>query len=297
MTNQKNQDNHKPKYHMILVADGGSTKTDWRLLKEGREYKQIQTTGFNPYLIGSDVIESILWKELQPEIDSQGVSKLYYYGAGCSTPAKIQVVENAFEKVFPAAHLFIDHDLLGAARALCKNEAGIAVILGTGSNSCLYNGSTITDHIFSSGHFFGDEGSGARMGIKLIRDYLHNELPSDLLQVFQSEFAMSRENILDAVYNKPAPSRFLASFSTFIGNHREHAYIHNLISENFKQFYKYLVCCYKGFEDVPVHFAGSIAYHFQDYLETVGREFGIHFGCVIKAPIDGLVEYHLNEEA
>lgn len=280
---------------MILIADGGSTKTDWRLLKEGREYKQVQTTGFNPYLVSSAEIEEILWKELQPYIDNNGVGRIYYYGAGCSTATKNQVVESAFEKVFPSATINIEHDLLGAARALCGNNEGIVAILGTGSNSCFYNGKTITDHIFSLGYFFGDEGSGAHMGKKLISDFLHNELPADLSEKLVQQYPMSKESILDAVYNKPAPSRFLASFSTFININRDHPYMQQLIAENFRQFFKYQVCCYQKYTEVPVNFVGSVAYHYKDILSAIGAEFGTSTGKVIQAPIDGLVEYHMQE--
>jgi N-acetylglucosamine kinase-like BadF-type ATPase len=277
---------------MILIADGGSTKTDWRLLKDGREYKQVQTTGFNPYLVGSSEIEEILWKELQPYIDNKGVDKIYYYGAGCSTPTKNQLVECAFEKVFPSADIYIDHDLLGAAHALCGKKEGIVAILGTGSNSCFYDGDKIVDHIFSLGYFFGDEGSGAFMGKSLLSAFLHNELPSDLTEKLTSEYPMSKESILDAVYNKPAPSRFLASFSTFISRYREHPFIHGLIVENFRGFYKYQVSCYPRNQEVTVNFVGSVAYHYQEILYEVGAEFGIKIGKIIQAPIDGLVLYH-----
>jgi N-acetylglucosamine kinase-like BadF-type ATPase len=277
---------------MILIADGGSTKTDWRLIKDGREYKKIQTSGFNPYLVGSDEIEEILWKELQPYIDNTAVSAVYYYGAGCSTAVKNQIVETAFEKIFTKAKLYISHDLLAASHALCGDEEGIAAILGTGSNSCYYDGKDIKDGIFSLGYFFGDEGSGAYLGKQLITAYLHKELPEDIAQKLSSAYPMSLENILDAVYTKPAPSRFLASFSNFINENRDHPYIYNLITEAFRAFYKYQVCCYARHKEVPVHFVGSVAYHYRDILTIIGLEFGIRTGKFIKAPIDGLVEYH-----
>lgn len=277
---------------MILIADGGSTKTDWRLIKEGREYKQIQTSGFNPYLVGSDEIEAILWKELQPYIDNQAVSSVFYYGAGCSTPVKIMIVETAFEKIFPNARLHISHDLLAASHALCGAEEGIAAILGTGSNSCYYDGNNITDGIFSLGYFFGDEGSGAYLGKQLITAFLHNELPEEIATKLREAYPMNLENILDAVYTKPAPSRFLASFSNFMNENRDHPYIYNLLTEAFRAFYKYQVCCYARHKAVPVHFVGSVAYHYQDILSLIGLEFGIKTGKFIKAPIDGLVEYH-----
>jgi len=277
---------------MILIADGGSTKTDWRLIKDGREYKKIQTSGFNPYLVGSDEIEEILWKELQPYIDNTAVNAVYYYGAGCSTAVKNQIVETAFEKIFTKAKLYISHDLLAASHALCGDEEGIAAILGTGSNSCYYDGKDIKDGIFSLGYFFGDEGSGAYLGKQLITAYLHKELPEDIALKLSTAYPMSLENILDAVYTKPAPSRFLASFSNFINEHRDHPYIYNLITEAFRAFYKYQVCCYARHKEVPVHFVGSVAYHYRDILTSIGLEFGIRTGKFIKAPIDGLVEYH-----
>ena len=277
---------------MILIADGGSTKTDWRLLKDGREYKQVQTQGFNPYLVGSDAIEDILWKELQPYIDNEAVSHVYYYGAGCSTPVKNMIVEAAFEKVFVNARINISHDLLGAAHALCADSEGIVAILGTGSNSCYYDGREIKDGIFSLGYFFGDEGSGAYLGKQLLTAYLHKELPADIEERLKEEYPSSLESILDAVYSKPAPSRFLASFSRFININREHPYINNLLTEAFKAFYKYQVCCYPKHKEIPVHFVGSVAYHYQDFLTQIGSQLGIRTGRFIQAPIDGLVEYH-----
>jgi len=277
---------------MILIADGGSTKTDWRLIKEGREYKQIQTSGFNPYLVGSDVIESILWKELQPLIDTTAISAIYYYGAGCSTPVKNMLVETAFEKVFKNASIHISHDLLAAAHALCGDKEGIAAILGTGSNSCYYDGKEIKDGIFSLGYFFGDEGSGAYLGKQLLTAFLHNELPADLAEKLRIEYPKSLESILDSVYTKVAPSRFLASFSKFINQNRSHPYIYTLLSDAFRAFYKYQICCYAKHKEVPVNFVGSVAYHYKDILTEVGKEYGVTTGKFIKAPIDGLVEYH-----
>lgn len=278
---------------MILIADGGSTKTDWRLIHEGKEYKRIQTSGFNPYLVGSNQIEEILWKELQPHINNTAVSSVYYYGAGCSSPVKNMIVETAFEKVFPNARLNISHDLLAAAHALCGDEEGIAAILGTGSNSCYYDGKEIKDGIFSLGYFFGDEGSGAYLGKQLLIAYLHHELPEEIDSKFREEYNLSNENILDSVYTKPAPSRFLASFSKFINENRNYPFIYGLITEAFKAFYKYQVCCYAKYQEVPVHFVGSVAFHYKDILTEVGLEFGIKTGKFIQAPIDGLVEYHL----
>ena len=202
------------------------------------------------------------------------------------------IVETAFEKVFPNARINVSHDLLAAAHALCGDTEGIAAILGTGSNSCYYDGKNIKDGIFSLGYFFGDEGSGAYLGKQLLTAFLHKELPAEIEKRFKEEYPKSLESILDAVYTKLAPSRFLASFSRFINNNLDHPYIKNLVEEAFRLFYKYQVCCYSRHKEVPVHFVGSVAYHYKDILTQVGLEFGIKTGKFIKAPIDGLVEYH-----
>lgn len=277
---------------MILIADGGATKTDWRLIHEGIEYKQVQTSGFNPYLVGSDIIEAILWKELQPYIDNQKVNSIFYYGAGCSTAVKNLIVEDAFEKIFPNARINISHDLLAAAHALCGNQEGIAAILGTGSNTCLYDGKNIVNNIFSLGYFFGDEGSGAYLGKQLLTAYLHNQLPDDLTKSLEEFYPKSKESILDAIYSKPAPSAFLANFSLFIGNNREHPFILSLLQNAFREFYIHQITCYDKCKTVPVHFVGSVAFAYQGIITEVGKEFGITTGKFIKAPIEGLVEYH-----
>lgn len=279
---------------MILIADGGSTKTDWRLIVDGREYKQVQTTGFNPYILGTEQIEEILWKELQPFIDNQRIASIFYYGAGCSTPVKNMIVETALQNVFPNAKIEVSHDLLAAAHALCGNTEGIAAILGTGSNSCYYDGTKISETIFSLGYFFGDEGSGAYLGTQLLKAFLHDELPDDLKENLKNFYNGSLESILDAVYNKPAPNKFLASFSRFIGENRNHPFIRQMITDAFRKFFKYQVCCFSRHKEAPVHFVGSVAFHYRDILTEVGKEFGITTGKFIQAPIDGLIEYHLN---
>jgi N-acetylglucosamine kinase-like BadF-type ATPase len=203
------------------------------------------------------------------------------------------VVEQAFEKIFPKAAISIEHDLIGAARALCGNSEGIVSILGTGSNSCYYDGSVIRENIFSLGYFFGDEGSGAYLGKQMLTTYLHGDMPSDLVGMFLDTYSITNESILDAVYNKPAPSRFLASFSKFINDNREHPFFRKLLVDAFRKFYTYQICCYSKHTSVPVNFVGSVAYHYRDILIAVGKEFNITTGRFIQAPIDGLVEYHL----
>lgn len=280
---------------MIIVADGGATKTDWRVLKEGVELTKVQTSGFNPYLVGSEEIEHILWKELQPLVDNKNIDAVYYYGAGCSTITKVNTVVYALENIFPNARISVDHDLIGAAHALCGNHPGIACILGTGSNSCFYDGHKIIDQIFSLGYFFGDEGSGASLGKSLLVAYLHEELPGDLKTHFEEYYKLGKENILDSVYKQPSPSRFLASFSTFINLHRSHPFMNDLLFNEFRKFFRYQVGCYPNHRDVTVHFTGSVAFHYQDILRSIAGELQIETGKFIQAPIEGLVDYHRND--
>jgi glucosamine kinase len=277
---------------MILIADGGSTKTDWRLVSPQNETIAIQTIGFNPYLSTSAEIEEILWKELDPFLVTRNVKQVIYYGAGCSTNSKNEIVSNAFQAFFPEADILIHHDLLAAARSLCGDRAGIACIIGTGSNSCLYDGHNIIEGMPSLGYFFGDEGSGAYMGKMLLTAYLHNELPTDINEAFRNKYPFSLENILDSVYIKGKPSRFLASFSEFIFEHQQHPFINNLIHINFTEFFKYFVLRYPNYNDFQVSCVGSIAFLYQSQLKEVANNLGFSINHILKTPIDGLVEYH-----
>jgi glucosamine kinase len=278
---------------MILIADGGSTKTDWRLVSAQKEVVSIQTVGFNPYLSTTAEIEEILWKELDPFLIAPNVEQVFYYGAGCSTSSKNEIVANALETFFPKAKIAIYHDLFGAARALFGNSPGIACILGTGSNSCLYDGQNVVDNMPSLGYFFGDEGSGASLGKMLLSAYLHNELPEDLNTLFKARYPLSLENILDSIYNKEKPSRFLASFSEFIFENQGHHFIKNMISANFAGFFKYFVLPYNDRNDYTISFVGSIAFLYQQILRDVASKMDIEIRNILKTPIDGLVGFHL----
>jgi glucosamine kinase len=278
---------------MILIADGGSTKTDWRLISPQNDIVlSIQTRGFNPYLSTTDDIREILWKELDPYLGSHKITRVFYYGAGCSTSSKNEIVTRAMETFFPEADILIYHDLLGAARALFGNQPGIACILGTGSNSCLYDGQHIINNVPSLGYLFGDEGSGAYLGKMLLTTYLHDELPSDICDSFKKKYSLSLENILDASYNKGQPSRFLAVFSEFIFENNAHPFIKNLITTNFKEFFKYFVLRYPNYTKYAVSCVGSIAYIYQTLLKDIAGSMGIQIDQIIKTPVEGLVAFH-----
>ena len=223
---------------MILIADSGATKIQWVVIEEEHVSDPVETAGFNPYFMDVSILENILDKDLIPFVRQDKITKVFYYGAGCSTVQKCGIVEDALREVFPIADCEIEHDLLGAARALFGRKEGIACILGTGSNSCLYDGKNIVENVPSIGYLFGDEGSGAYLGKLFLIDYLRNNLPESIHTAFDKKFGYSLENILDAVYSKPHPNRFLASFSRFLGDYRQEDYVQQLIKRNFRDFMK-----------------------------------------------------------
>lgn len=280
---------------LILIADSGSTKTDWCLIEKNGDTKTVQTIGINPYQMDYASIKDVLDKELYPFINPDAVKEIYFYGSGCSTVRKCQTLENVLHEFFGKANLIeVHHDMLGAARALCGKSAGIACILGTGSNSCYYDGNDIVENVESLGYFFGDEGSGAHLGKKLLTDYFHKKIPAEILDSFCERFNPSVESILDAVYNKPRPSRFLASFSPFLLENISHPYVKNLISSSFDEFFAKTVSQYSNFKQLKVSFIGSVAYYFNDILKESAAKAGITTDKFYRSAIEGLIDFHYN---
>ena len=279
---------------MILIADSGSTKTDWRLVNRQDKAKKIKTTGFNPHFIDVSGIQAALKKELLLFINKSEVSAIYYYGAGCSLRQKAAIVRKALQNTFSNAKVFVHTDLLGAARALFGKGEGIACILGTGSNSCYYDGKKIVENIPSLGYMFGDEGSGAHMGKVLINDYLKDEMPKDIRAAFDKRYKLTHAKILTALYNKPYPNRFLASFTKFLSENNEHLYAKQVQQYSFRAFFHYHIRKYPDYEYVPFACVGSIAYHFNDMLKQVADENGMCINKTLLSPIDELVAYHLD---
>lgn len=279
---------------MIIIADGGSTKTNWCLLNEDKKRIYFNTEGYNPYFSSTDYIINSLRKNLPPDLNITGITELYYYGAGCSTPEKVAIVVNAMKTVFTAAEVSVGHDLLAAARALLGVDAGFAAILGTGTNTCLYDGHDITLNIDSLGYFLGDEGSGSFIGKRLLRDYMRGFLPGNLQEVFYETYQLSEEDILDHLYNKPLPNRFCASFSKFIYDNNNYVeYTRDVVGEAFQAFFKNLVSRYPDYQKYSLNCVGSVGYNFRDILAEVADEYGMKVGKIIRSPIDDLVRYHL----
>jgi glucosamine kinase len=278
---------------LTLIADSGSTKTDWVLIDRKKIFVNFKTIGFNPYFQTRDQIASELRQHLKPqlaELISQ-INGIYYYGAGCSNDINCKIVLEGIHNALDLPNINISHDLLAAARALCGQKPGIACILGTGSNSCLYDGKAVIENVPSVGFMFGDHGSGANIGMKLVRAYFDDELPSKIRLAFETK-GYHREEILDNVYKKGMPSKYLASMSNFVSGHIKDAYVRKLVKSCFQDFFDKQIGKYTNSRDYTVNSVGSIGYYYKDILAEVANEEGYKLGKVIRSPIEGLVEYH-----
>ncbi len=280
---------------MILIADSGSTKAHWALLGEDSSFCEAYTQGFNPYFQTTRIIEDAVRSELSEEILRHAGNKqlkVFYYGAGCSSPEKVQTVKNALTKVFTNAEIHVEHDLLASARALCGTDPGIACILGTGSNSCYYDGKTVKENIPSVGYFFGDYGSAGHIGKTLIQAHFDDKLPEDLKKEFSQLHDFDREYILDNVYQKPMPNRFLASYGKIVAEHIHHPYMVSLIKKCFVDFLIFQVEKYSRHTQLPINFVGSVAFNNKELLLEVLSERGLKPGTILKSPISGLIKFH-----
>ena len=274
-----------------LVADSGSTKTDWLLLDEEYGNSEFHTTGLNPVRDSSSIITNVLMDELIPCIPSAcEVSKVHFYGAGCMDPYRSELIK-ILKDIFPNAEITAESDLLGAARALCGKDPGIVCILGTGSNSGLYDGKHIINNISPLGFILGDEGSGAVLGRTLIGNLIKGDMPSGLLEDFLDFFHLTIPEIIDKVYRKPRPNLFLASLVPFIQHHREIPQIHDMLVSSFRQFITRNVCHY-GHREMPVNFVGSIAHTFKRELSESIEAEGLILGEIIQHPIQNMAKFH-----
>ncbi|NNM95071.1 MAG: hypothetical protein HKL88_06365 [Bacteroidia bacterium] len=282
---------------MILIADSGSTKAAWRLVAANGKIYSYLTEGLNPYFkTNTEIIEEIRGSLIPNFPAATQVSHIFFYGAGCSGTEKCKRVKEALHDCFAGATIRVEHDILAAAHAACGNSAGIVSILGTGSNSCLFNGKRIVSQIGGLGHILGDEGSGAHLGKNLLAAYLNHALPKEIVNEFEQTFSLTREEIRKRVYEKPLANRFLASFSRFIGDRQQHPYFEQLVKSCFNLFLEQHVCRYRGFKNKPAHFVGSVAYYFKDVLLETAKSKGITTGKILPYPVEALTEYHLSNK-
>jgi len=284
---------------MKLVVDSGSTKTDWGFFGTLSDLRVYKTQGINPCHQSADEIRSIISNELLSQIagiDSGAVTQLFYYGAGCATEAICAQMAGMLKEFFPAAAITVDSDMLGAARALCGHSEGVACVLGTGSNSCLYNGKEIIDQVPSLGYILGDEGSSAALGRRFISDCLKRQLPEPVSREFMERYSLTKDIIIENVYRKPLPNRYIAGFAPFIFDKRAVPEVHKLIIQCFQEFFTRNVISYHK-PWMPVHFVGSLANSFADELKETAELLGMTIGKIETSPMNGLVDYHATDRA
>ncbi len=281
-----------PKRTMILIADSGSTKTDWRLIDGSREICRIQTKGFNPYYQQPDEMLTEIESALIPNLDTKKVSIIFFYGSGCSTTERQKKITDSLSPFFKTSKIHVYSDLVGAARAASGNLPGIVCILGTGSGSCRYDGEKIVENIPSLGFILGDEGSGAWLGKKMVTDFLRGHMPQKSMETIKEKLQIDKETILEHVNHKPMPSRYLASFAKFISENIDQTYFYQLLFDSFTAFAKNYIARYQNYSDISCHFVGSVAFHNQEMLKNVAHYNGFIIGNIIKSPIDGLTIYH-----
>lgn len=275
-----------------LIADSGSTKAEWSLLGT-KETGRYTTTGISPYFLNATQIQDLIQKELLPQLppDVQ-IGEVHYYGTGCLQRKSVEIVETALKSVWPVADFEVNHDLMGAARALCGKEPGIASILGTGSNSCYFDGTVVKKNNPGLGYVLGDEGSGAFLGRKLLQLYLYNSFDEELKARFDAQYNTNHEEILENVYRKPLPNRYLASFAKFLGENRGHFIIENILEDSLNEFFFNHIYKYSESWTHPLHFTGSIAWYFQDILKELCELYELQMGRILRSPMDGLIAYH-----
>jgi glucosamine kinase len=280
---------------MILIADSGSTKTEWKIIKDGVPGKSVFSSGINPYFLSEEEIYEVLKRELT-DISGNDFKEIYYYGTGCNSESANNKVRQAINRFFSSADIYIGSDLLGAARSLCLNDPGIACIMGTGSNSCYYNGEVIVSNVAPLGYILGDEGGGAVIGRKLVSGILKKQVPQTIVDIFFDTYKLTPTEILENVYMKPFPNRFLGQFSMFISAHIEIPELQDIINSSFDDFIRRNVMQYPEAKSLPVNFTGSIAFHFRTFLEDLLRKNDLNIGIITLTPMDNLVKFHLLKE-
>jgi N-acetylglucosamine kinase-like BadF-type ATPase len=274
-----------------LIADSGSTKTEWCLLKNNKP-TLFTTQGMSPYFVNAEQVEQIMRTEVFPFLKKNKIDEMHFYGTGCKNPANLKMFKKVFAKLFADAVIEVDNDLSGAAKALCGNEKGIACILGTGSNSCYYNGKRIVKNSPGIGFILGDEGSGAYLGKKVVQHFLYNLFDDNLTARFDAKFLTTDSEILESVYKKPLPNRYLASFASFLAENRGHYMIENIIEDGINDFFYTHIVTYRESSKLPVHFTGGIAYGFKDVVVQLCKNYDMRVANILRSPMEGLIRYH-----
>lgn len=279
---------------MIAIADGGATKCDWVLLDNNKnEVLRTQTIGFNPNVIQKDLIVSELLKNKELEKVKDQITQLFFYGAGCGFEANQLFLKGEMQKVFVNANIVVSEDLTAAAYSAYQGVPAIVCILGTGSNSCLFDGEEVYRELPSLGHLIGDEGSGSVIGRALLRDRYMKKLPEDLVQEFDVVYnGLTAAELVETMYNHPRSNAYLADFNRFVAERKTHPYLQNLVYKEFQKFFEYHILPYKQCHSVEINFIGSIAFIYEDILRSVASQYHLKVGVIVRKPIDNLIAYH-----
>ena len=275
---------------MKLIAESGSTRTEWALVEDNHLVQRVFTEGLNPSFQTRREISRSVWLGLPESFFKKKLDQVYYYGAGCSSYEKKNILGASLVAQFKTP-IQVESDLLAAARGLFKCEAGIACILGTGSNSCFYDGKIIVKNVKAAGYILGDEGSGAVLGKLFLADLLKGLAPKELANEFHEKFRISVNDVMESVYNLPFPNRFLGTIAYFLGDYMDNEYVYNLLTNNLRSFFNRNVCQY-DYINYPIRFVGSLAYAYPDILQEVAQEFGVEIDVIEETPMNGLIEFH-----
>ena len=278
---------------MIFIIESGSTKSDWVLVNNKSKQTFYNTIGFNPYFHSAEVVSAEILKNKDIVGQASNVKKIFFYGAGCSSQKMNDEIKRGIQSVFTDAEVIVEHDLLACAYATYDGEPGISCIIGTGSNSCHFDGDNLTEEVPALGYVLGDEGSGSYFGKFLLSSFLYHKLPADLLKDFQNTYALTEAEIVSKVYQKDSANVYIASFMPFIVKHKKHAFFNDTIVKGLQHFMEVHVCCYDDYLDTPVHFVGSLSALLEDELRLAAENLGIEIRSIIAKPIENLVDYHL----
>ncbi len=279
----------------LIVCDSGSTKADWMVAENGKATDEFSTMGFNPFFHDAEKVFTELSKNKAALKHRNVKATVYFFGAGCSSPQRNQIIKSGLQKFFTDADITVDHDMLGAAIAACGNTAGLVCILGTGSNTAFYDGQHLSETIHGLGYIMGDEGSGSYYGKKLITSFLYRIMPEELRKKFFEKYKMTKEVMNENVYHRPDANVYLASFSPFLSDNKKHPWIQELVHKGMTEFYETNIISYPEHKSYPVHFIGSIAYHFSDILRSVANEYNFTVGKIIVRPVEELMRYYLEK--
>lgn len=278
---------------MIAIVDGGSTKCDWVILNTtGKEVSKTETIGFNPNIVSPALIESEIEKNQHLTAIKDDIHHIFFYGSGCGTPENCALIDAILQKIFPSAKILVKEDMTAAAYAAYQGRPAIVCILGTGSNSCYFDGDNVVRELPSLGFLIGDEGSGSALGKQLLRRYFMKKLPQDLHQQFDEVYNLTVSDALRNMYHNPRANAYLANFSKFVFERKSHPYFQNMVYDELKNFFEYQVLPYDNAKEAEINFIGSIAYFYEDILRSAAAELNLKVGTIVQKPIESLVAYH-----